>query len=198
MFRLPGVWVSLFTICATAIAAQAQGPISIRVLQGDNAINSIRLRRGHDPVVQVFDSTGEPLPRATVSFLLPATGASATFGDSGLSLTVQTDEHGMAAGRGLVPNRTEGPFHIRVTASFQGEAASASLSQTNAEAVAKSSRSKWIALAAVIGGAAAGGVVMASRGGKSSTPAPPGGTTGGTTGATGTIVPGSPSFGPPK
>src|SRR5215831_15520270 len=88
--------------------AQTKPSISIRVVQGDNAINSIRMRRGHDPVVQVLDSTGEPLANATVSFLLPASGPSATFGDGGLSLTVQTDEHGMAVGRGLIPNRVEG------------------------------------------------------------------------------------------
>jgi hypothetical protein len=196
MFRPPGFWVSFLTVFAMGAAAQSQSAITIRVLQGDNAINSIRMRRGHDPVVQVLDATGEPLPRATVSFLLPASGASATFGESGLSVTVQTDEKGIAAGRGLVPNRTEGPFRIRVTASAKGEAASATLTQTNAEAAVKSSRNKWIAIAAVVGGAAAGGIIAASHGG-SSTPAPTGGTTGATPG-TGTIVPGTPSFGPPR
>src|SRR4051794_28166497 len=124
MSRPPGILVPLLTMFAMGVA-HAQTSISIRVVQGDNAINSIRMRRGHDPVVQVIDGSGEPLARATVSFLLPASGAGATFGESGLSLTVQTDSRGMAVGRGLVPNRTEGPFRIRVTASWQGEAASA-------------------------------------------------------------------------
>ena len=62
-------------------AAQAQPAISIRVVEGDNAINSIRMKRGHDPVVQVLNATGEPLAGATVSFLLPPTGAGATFSD---------------------------------------------------------------------------------------------------------------------
>jgi hypothetical protein len=194
MGRSPGFQILYFLIVMQA-TAQPQSTIAIRVLQGDNAINSIRLRRGHDPVVQVLDPSGEPLANATVSFLLPASGASATFGDSGLSLTVQTDNRGMAVGRGLIPNRIEGQFRIRATASWRGESANATLSQTNAEATATSSKGKWIAIAAAIGGAAVGGLVLATRGGSSDTP---GGATGGAGSSTGTIVPGSPSFGPPR
>jgi hypothetical protein len=175
-----------------AAAAQPQATIAVRVIQGDNAINSIRMRRGHDPVVQVLDASGEPLANATVSFLLPASGPSATFGVSAQSLTVQTDNRGMATGRGLVPNRIEGQFRIRATASWRGESASVNITQTNAEAAVTSSRSKWIAIAAAVGGAAVGGIVLASRGGTT----PPGGSTGGS--SPGTIVPGSPSFGPPR
>jgi hypothetical protein len=177
---------------------QQQSALSIRVVQGDNAINSIRMHRGHDPVVQVLTDTGEPLGHATVSFLLPPTGPSGTFGDRGLSTTVETDEHGMAVGRGLLPNRVEGQFRIRVTASWQGDAASANIQQTNAEpAAATSSRSKWIILAVVVAGAA-GGAAAAMGGGKnSSTPASNGAVTGGTSASAVTITPGNPSLGPP-
>ena len=123
------------------------------------------------------------------SFEIPAVGASGTFGDSGLSLTVQTDSRGMAVGRGLKPNRIAGPFRIRVTSSWQGEAASASLTQTNAEPLTKSSNSKWIAIVALAGGAVAGGAVAATRGGKSQESAG--------TSAASTIVAGNPSLGPP-
>jgi len=177
-------------------SAHAQSAIGIKVVQGDGAINSIRMKRGHDPVVQVLDATGEPLRNATVSFLLPATGASGTFGASGLSLTVQTDDRGMATGRGLIPNAIEGPFKIRVTASAHGDSATATIAQTNAEPVVKTAHSKWLVIAAVVGGAAVGGAVLAAKGGKSDTTA--GGTTGGVTSSAGTIVPGTPSFGPPR
>ncbi len=195
MGRSPRRWIACAFLVVTVAAAQQQSSLSIRVVQGDNAINSIRMRRGHDPVVQILDASGEPLRNATVSFLLPSSGASGTFGESGLSLTVQTDERGMAVGRGLVPNRLEGQFRIRATASWRGESASATLTQTNAEAASTSSRSKWIAILAAAGGAAVGGIVLASRGGSDSTP---GGSTGVQPPTTGTIVPGSPSFGPPR
>lgn len=194
MGHAPAFWVSFLTFLAAAAGAQIQPGISIRVVQGDNAINSIRMHRGHDPVVQVLTDAGEPLAHATVSFLLPASGASATFGDHGLSVTVDTDEHGTAAGRGLTPNTVEGQFQIRVTASWRGDAANASIQQTNAEPGVKSAKAKWIVIAAVIAGGAAVGGIAAMHGGNGSNPA--GGTTGSTaTGAT--ITPGTPSLGPP-
>ena len=192
MGRLWGMCRTFALLMISAAVAQSQQAITIRVVQGDNAINSIRMRRGHDPVVQVLDPSGEPLGNATVSFLLPASGPSGTFGETAQSLTVQTDDRGMATGRGLVPNRIEGQFRIRATASYRGESASASLTQTNAEAPSNSSRAKWIGIAAAIGGAAAGGIVFATRGNGSS----PGGGTG--SNSSGTIVAGSPSFGPPR
>lgn len=193
MGHVRGMRVGLWTFLAVSAAAQTQPNLTIRVVEGDNAINSIRMHRGHDPVVQVLSNTGEPLPQATVSFLLPATGASGSFGDRGLSVTVETDAHGMATGRGLVPNAVPGQFRIRVTASWRGEAANATIQQTNAEPAVRSSRSKWIVIAAVVAGGAVVGGVAAMHGGKSDTA---GATTGSTTpGAT--ITPGAPSFGPP-
>jgi hypothetical protein len=188
--------VRFLTYMAVVAIAHSQTPaIAVRVVEGDRAINSIKLRRGHDPVVQVLDSSGEPLAGAAVTFLLPASGPSASFADGSLSITVQTDRRGMAAARGLKPNRLEGQFRIRATTSWHGEAASATITQTNAEPLPKSSNSKWIVLAIVIGGAAAGGAVAASHGSKSSAAAPAGST--GSTGSS-TIVPGAPSFGAPR
>ena len=170
--------------------------IAIRVVEGDGAINSIRLRRAREPVVEVRDQRGEPIAGATVSFVLPATGASGSFGASGLSLTTQTDEQGKAAGRGLRPNQIAGQFRIRVTASLRGATAVATLLQTNAEPMA-SGNSKKIVLIGLIAAGVAGGVLGASHKGGSSaasgaTAAPPPPAPGGS------ISAGTPSFGPPK
>jgi hypothetical protein len=193
----------LFCVLFTAACAAAQvtgavppegGGISIKVLQGDGAINSIRLHHGHDPVIQVVDASGEPVANATVTFLLPATGPSGTFGESGLSVTMQTDARGMAATHGFRPNDVEGRFRIRVTASWRGQAAVAEVTEINAEPVAKSHRSRTIAiLAALGGGAAVAAAVALGHGGGSSSPS-------GSTGAAGpgaTIAAGTPSLGPP-
>jgi hypothetical protein len=175
-------------------ALSAQTPaVTIRIVEGDRAINSIKLRRAHEAVVQVVSANGESLSGVPVTFLLPASGPGASFADGSLSQTVQTDGRGMASTRGIKPNRLEGQFRIRVTTSWRGESASASILQTNAEPVAKSSSSKWVVIAVVVGGAAAGGVVAATHGGGSQSNS-------GSTGANGssTIVPGTPSFGPPR
>src|SRR5262245_34969277 len=156
---------------------QAQSPVTIRVVEGDRAINSIKLRRGHDAVVQVLDAAGEPVKGAPVTFLLPASGPGAWFGESDLSMTVPTDERGMAAARGLRPNRLEGQFRIRVTTSWQGEPATATILQANAEPLPKSSKTRWVVLA-VAGAAAAGGAVAAMHGGQSQSGSTPGSSTG--------------------
>lgn len=199
MRRHAPVFCAVFAITLAAARMpgadpQAGGGIAIHVLEGDGAINSIRLRRAHDPVVQVVDSSGEPLANATVTFLLPATGPGGTFGESGLSVTMQTDAKGIAASHGLRPNGIAGRFQIRVTASWRGEAAVATVAETNAEPAAKSHRSRTIAILAVLGGGAAVAAAVAlSRGGGTGSPAGSTGSVGG--GAT--IVPGLPTLGPP-
>lgn len=188
----------LLILLAPMLAAAQEPALRIRVLEGDGAINSIRFHRAKDPVVQVTDSSGEPIAGAIVTFLLPGTGPSGTFGESGLSLTVTTERDGRAAAHGLKPNRIEGPFRIRVAASAAGQNASAVLNQTNAEPVVQSKSGKKIAIIALIGAAAVGGAVAAAHGGKSSST-----TTTDSTGTTAsvppgaTIVPGTPTFGPP-
>src|SRR6185312_17320262 len=122
--------VIFITLLAMASVLRGQSGLTIRIVEGDRAINSIKFSRAHDPVVQVLDRRGEPIPGAAVTFLLPASGPSGTFGANGLSLTVQSDRRGMAAARGLKPNRLEGQFRIRVAASSRGEAANATILQT--------------------------------------------------------------------
>jgi hypothetical protein len=177
----------------SALTAHAAA-VSIKVVQGAGAINSIKFRHGHDPVVQVIGESGESIAGATVTFLLPASGPSGTFGDKGLSLSVQTDTHGMATARSLKPNKVEGQFRIRVTTSWHGESASTTLLQTNAEPGGRSSSSKWVVIAVVVGGAAAGGLVAATHGGSpDAATQPPVSTPPGSA-----IVAGTPSFGPPR
>jgi hypothetical protein len=198
-FIVPFAVVPASFLAWTGLAAAPQtapaSSIQIRVVEGEGAINSIRLHRAHDPVIQVVDRDGQAVAGATVTFILPAMGASGTFQDNGLSLTVDTDGRGMAAARGMRPNRLEGAFRIRVTASWQGQSAGAEITERNAEPVIKSGNSKKIAILALIGGAAAAGVAVAAHGGKSSTTDT--GATGGSTGGA-TITAGSPSFGPPR
>ncbi len=186
----------LFVFVCGALCAQKPEPasINVRIVEGDNAINNIRLHRAREPVVQVVNPAGQPVSGATVTFILPSSGPGGTFTGTGLSRTVQTDAKGLAVGRGLTPNKFPGQFRIRVTASSGGQSASASIVQTNAGAVQSGSSSKKIAIIAVLGGAAIGGAVAALHGGKSASNsgAQAGSASGGTV-----IVPGDPSMGPP-
>ena len=89
MCRTRGWMFALLFGTAVGVAqAQSPSPITIKTIEGDHAINSIRMKRGHDPVVQVLSGSGEPIAGATVSFLLPASGAGATFSGGGRLTTI--------------------------------------------------------------------------------------------------------------
>jgi hypothetical protein len=171
--------------------------LRVVVIEGDGAINNIRLQRAKEPVVRVETEAGKPVSDAVVHFSAPTQGPGIFFGDGRLTETVLSDIDGRATGRGLRPNKTPGQFEIRVTASYQGASTTTKIVQTNAEPVElrRSSSSKRIAILAIVGGAVAGGAAFAARGGgKSATSVPPAAATS----APGTVItPGTPSLGAP-
>jgi len=197
---MQGPLFSLLFLSGISMAQQAettpslQNRAAIQIVEGDGAINSIRLHRGHEPIVRVVDNDGNPISGVPVTFVLPGTGASATFGHSGLSITVMTDERGLAIGRGLQPNGVPGQFRIRATASWHDSPAAATLVQTNAEPVTHSGHTKTIALIVLIAGGAGGGaaVALGHKGGGAGQIA-----TGIVPAAPGTIISGNPTIGPP-
>jgi len=165
----------------------------IEVIEGDGAINNIRLHHAKEPVVRVVDQHGHPVPNVAVTFVLPTQGPGGSFEDGHNTLTVMSDANGQAVGHGLRPNGSPGQFSIRVTTSLQGEVATATISQTNAEP-AKSGSSKTLLILALVGGAAAAGAAAALSKGKGSSSSST--TTSSSSGVV--ITPGSPGFGPPR
>jgi len=103
------------------VARPAEVIPRVEVLEGDGAINNIKLHRAKEPVVRVADQDGHPLANVAVTFLLPEKGPGGSFADGKNTLTVMTDADGRAVGRGLRPNNSAGQFQIHVTASFQGQ-----------------------------------------------------------------------------
>ena len=156
-----------------AWAQEAGGQLNIVIVEGDGAINNIRQRTAREPIVQVEDQNHKPIAGAAVVFLLPDQGASGVFANGSHTLTVMTDAQGRAVARGFRPNNVQGKLQMRVTASHQGQTASATISQTNAVgaaagAVSAGISAKLITVLAIAGAAVAGGVVAATRGGSSS------------------------------
>jgi hypothetical protein len=180
-------WIVLVAFGGPVTAADA---LSIHVIEGQGAINNVRARTARAPVVELRDEQGDPVPGVSVTFQTPATGPSATFGTEHLLVT-QTGSDGRATGFGLTPNDVDGPFDIRVTASYRSQVANASIKQVNAspsEPPHSSKKILWIGLAA---GAAAGGVLAAAHG-HGSPGTPPAAS------SSGTLVAGPTTFGPPK
>ena len=174
-------------------SAHAQGgQLNLVIVEGDGAINNIRQRTAREPIVQVEDENHKPIAGAAVVFLLPDQGASGVFANGARTLTVTTDAQGRAVAHGFRPNNVSGKLQMRVTASYQGKIANATISQTNVAAGAAAGAAgagisaKLIAIIAIVGAAAAGGAVAATRGGGHST-----------TPQTTTITPGSGTVGAP-
>jgi hypothetical protein len=152
-------------------AAFAQQALNLVVVEGEGAINNIRQRTARDPIVRVEDENHKPIAGAAVVFLLPSQGASGTFAGGVQTLTVMTNNQGLAVGRGLKPNGVQGQYQINVNASYRGQTASVSISQSNALAAAGAAAAggisgKLLALLLI-----AGAVVATRGGGSSSTPA---------------------------
>jgi hypothetical protein len=198
--------VSLFLL-SSMLAAQQQPPaaapqgLNLVVVEGEGAINNIKLRTSRETIVQVEDENHKPVGGAAVLFLLPNDGPGGTFAAGGKSATVISDNAGRAVMPRLQPNQNPGSYTIRATASYRGLSASTAINQS-----AIAGASAGLSSASIIGiiaGVAAGGavaVVVATRKG-SSTPDPsgavpvlvPAGT------PTGTVSAGSGvTFGPPR
>lgn len=194
------VFLLLLDYAPPPLGAQAAQPakLNIVIVEGEGAINNVRQRTAREPIVQVEDENRKPVAGAAVVFLLPSQGPGAVFADGSRMLTVMTDSKGQAIARGLRANQLAGKFEIRVTASYQGQTASATIAQTNAAVAAAGAAvsGKLIAILAIAGAAAAGATVAATRNGNgaatTATPTTPTGPP-----AT-TITPGTPVVGGPR
>lgn len=182
--------ILILLLVATAItpqlSAQDQPPakLNIEIIEGEDAVNNIRLRTAREPIVQVTDENHKPVAGAVVIFSTPENGAGGAFAGGAKSLTVTTDAQGRAAAQGFQPNTTRGKYQIRVHASFGALVADRIIRQANVGGGLSTAAKIWIGVA-VAAGAAAGGAIAATRGGGS--------------GSQPTVIsPGAPSVGGPR
>src|SRR5579863_6626257 len=138
--------------------------LSIVVVQGEGATIDVHQHVGTDPVVRIEDQRQQPISGAVVVFTLPTEGATGDFQNGGKTLTVTTDNRGMAVGKGLKINQVPGKLQIHVTVSYKGLSARTNIMETvegppihGTQGISKGSKSKWIIIVAIIGAGAAGG-----------------------------------------
>lgn len=163
------VYVLIVLCVVPPLGAQdaAQGPVptklNIEIIEGDGAVNNIRLRTAREPIVQVTDENHKPVAGALVLFTTPGKGASGLFNGAN-TLSVTTDAQGRAVAQGFQSNAIKGKFQIRVDASYRGVHAQRTLGQANAGA-ALGLTAKILIITAIAAGAAAGGIIAANSGG---------------------------------
>jgi hypothetical protein len=150
-------------------AQPAAAGLRIVVIEGEDAVNIIQQKTAVAPVVEVRDRNDLPVAGVLVRFSVGGRGG-ATFGGQPV-LSVTTDAAGRAVATGFTPT-SAGAVQVEVTATFQGQTATATISQTNfatasqaAEAAKSGSGSGSGAGGAAAGGAAAGAAAGASGGG---------------------------------
>jgi hypothetical protein len=117
---------------------------------------------------------------AAVVFALPVSGTSGEFGNGSKTLTVTTDNNGLATAPGLRTNEVPGKLQIYVTASFRGLRARILINQlvqgtpgTKAPDLRTSKSGgkwKWVVLGIAAAGGAGAGVYFGSRNSGSSSP----------------------------
>ena len=181
----------LICLLLTNLAAQDSPKLMINVVEGEGALNNIKQRVNREPIVQVEDENHKPIAGAAVVFFLPTSGPGGAFANGSQTLTVTTDSLGRAAATGIRPNHQTGQMQIRVSASYNGLTASATITQMNTVGAnvggGLSTTTKVLIVVAIAAGATAGAII-ATRGGGSSSSA---------SASAITITPGTPTVGAP-
>jgi hypothetical protein len=212
------IWQQPFsTLLAQSAIPQADKVprLDVIVLAGDGGVNIIKAKKAVMPVVEVRDKERRTVPGLAVTFVAPTSGPHVTFADGNSTYSTVTDSNGRATVSAMTPVG-QGEFKINVSATYQGQTATAVVSQTNyltataANATAggtgtpgattsgaTTSASHGISktlIGVIIAGVAAGAgaAVALGKGGKGSSTSPPPPTSTGTIGGTG-----SSTIGPP-
>src|SRR5947209_10669160 len=161
---------------ARAQAGNTPGKLNIDIIEGEDAINNIRLRTAREPIVEVTDENHKPVAGALILFTLPGGGPGGEFANGARTLSVVTDAQGRAVATGFKPNAITGKYQIRVNASYRGASAERNIAQRNVKKGLSTTAKLWI-IAAIIAAAVVGIVVGLNHGGGSTptvvTPGPP-------------------------
>ena len=173
-----GVRLVAMTVAAVLAApvGWAQEGLHIRVLAGEGGINNIDQRVVVEPVIEVQDAEGRPIPKAMVTFSSPSTGPSVTFFGASHTAKLTTDDAGRAQATGMVPNTEKGTFYINVQAEHGDQTANAQITQTNSYApegeVKQKKNMGWKIMTLVGVGIAAGIAVAVLKGDGGGDPTP--------------------------
>ena len=142
------------------LVRQTPARFRIVVVEGDGAIDNLSQRTAREPIVRITDENDNPIAGVAVTFLVPDTGASGVFSNGLTSITVQSDNAGLAVGQGFTPNATQGSLQIQVNANYVGQSVSTTITQTNVVAAGAGTGAGGAAVGAGAGGIGAATVAV--------------------------------------
>jgi hypothetical protein len=126
---------ALFAQASAVGQSVAATPMSlhITILDGEDALNSIRERTAREPIVQVEDENHKPVAGVLLLFTINGgpEGASGSFSGISSTLSVTTGPDGRGVAHGLLPNKTPGKYTITVSATLGTLVATAIIHQSN-------------------------------------------------------------------
>jgi hypothetical protein len=154
--------VAGFLVLASILQTPAPA-LRIVVIEGEGAVNIIQQKTAVRPLVEVRDRNNVPVAGATVTFAISG-GQPAAFAGGLQTLTVTTNAAGQAAAGGLNA-LSSGAFQIQVQAAYQGQIATAAISQTNFATAAAAAQAGSAAGAGGTGGSTSGAAGGAAGGG---------------------------------
>jgi len=166
------ILVALVTLVLVAFvpsvsAQQPAAALKIVVLEGEGGVNIIQQKTAVRPLIEVRDRNNIPVSGASVTFTIGG-GKSAAFAGGAQTLTVTTNAAGQAAASGLNAV-SSGAFQIQVQAAYQGQVATAAISQTNFATAAAAAQAGAGAGGGGTASGAAGGAAGGGGGGVSAT-----------------------------
>jgi hypothetical protein len=131
MTVLKTVFALAVCLACSGFAARGQSPtLHIVVLSGEDAVNIVQKKTAVQPAVEVRDRNDLPVAGASVIFRIGSGAKAASLGKGVQTIALTTDSGGRAALSNLQAVG-KGAFRIEVQASYQGETASTTISQTN-------------------------------------------------------------------
>lgn len=154
--------IAALTLVGQPAAAQQANNADLRivVVEGEDAVNIIQQKTAVAPIVEVRDRNNLPVSGAAVTFSI---GQGASFGGQS-TLTVLTNAAGQATATGLTPTAA-GAIQIQATATFQGQTAIATITQSNVLTAAEVAGTTSASGASGSGGGTTGTTTGAAGGG---------------------------------
>jgi hypothetical protein len=145
-----------------------QNAIRVVVVEGNGARNVVQQIPARPLTVRVEDTSGTPISGATVVFTAPEGGPSGEFPSGSNTLTIITNDNGLAIAGGYHPNGFAGSYQIQVRAEARGQTATTAISQSNV--TQQGGRGKWLTILTIAGAAVGAGIAVHSFRNNRSTP----------------------------